>query len=358
MQDGPGASPERPEGRPGRRRGSPVKTAVQLVGFAVGLALLWWCVSLALKPENREQLEKLSDAGAGPLALLFLAPVATLVINGLVFWIMLLPERRLPIGGVMATNAIATMLAYLPFKLSVIGRFAIHNRRDGVPILTIAAWMGAVAVTVLAGLGPVAGVSVWRGAVDWVWWVASGVGVVGLTAVSIAVSGYFAHDRGLGRIHRVLDPFAVGPLKGLLRGDAFRRLHGAFAMLAHPGAVWAAVGLRLGDVAVQSVRMVVAAAALGVELSPEHAVLVASTYFMIGMLSPFGMLGTREAGSVGLAELLGFGEAGDSLVVVILAVSATESLVNLACGAAGVAWLRPDRLLKLRRSPQDPDAPP
>jgi len=64
------------------------------------------------------------------------------------------------------------------------------------------------------------------------------------------------------------------------------------------------------------------------------------------MLSPFGMLGPREVGAVAAAELLGFAEAGESVAVVVLVVSATESLVYLLAGTAGAVWIRPDRLLR------------
>lgn len=330
---------------PARRR-SPVRVAVQLLGFGAGIALLWWCVSLAFQPENREQLQRLADADAGSLVLLFGMSLATLVINGLIFWVAMLPDRRLDVGGVLSTNAIGTLLSYLPFKLSVVLRFAIHNRRDGVPILTIAAWFGAIAATTLIGLGPMALASIWRGGVDPLWWAVTIGGTVLGTAACVVVAGYFAHDRGLGRLHRVLDPLLVGPLKNAVRGDAFRKIHGVFDMLAHPWAVSGAVLLRLADLGSQAVRFAVAASILGVDLSPEHTVLIASTYFLIGMLSPFGMLGTREAGSIGVAGLIGIGDAAESLAVVVLAISATESLVNLAGGALGVAYLRPDRLIR------------
>ncbi|MFG0313526.1 MAG: hypothetical protein ACF8LL_05000, partial [Phycisphaerales bacterium] len=44
--------------------------AVQIVGFAIGIALLGWAVRMALRPENREQLEKLSEATPGEVMLL------------------------------------------------------------------------------------------------------------------------------------------------------------------------------------------------------------------------------------------------------------------------------------------------
>lgn len=328
-----------------------MRSAVQLIGFAAGIALLWWCITLAFKPDNREQFQRLADADTGQLILLFGMSLATLVINGLIFWVALLPHRRLDVLGVVSTNAIGTLLSYLPFKLSVVLRFAIHNRRDKVPILTIAAWFGAIAATTLIGLGPMAMASIWRGKVDPLWWAATIGGTLLGTAACVAVSSFFAHDRGLERLHRALDPLLVGPLKAAVRGDAFRKLHGVFALLARPGAVSGAVLLRLADLGSQAVRFAVAASILGVELSPEHTVLIASTYFLIGMLSPFGMLGTREAGALVVAELIGIGDAAESLVVVVLAISATESLVNLACGALGVAYLRPDRLIRRNGNP-------
>jgi hypothetical protein len=331
----------------GRR--SPLGVAVQLLGFLAGIALLVWCGLEAFKPANREQLARLGDASVSELITLFALSLATLVLNGLIFWAVLIPEKRLKAGDVLAINAIASMLAYLPFKLSVVARVAIHNRRDGVPLLTIAAWFGAVAVLVLTALGPVGGASLWRRGVDGLWWLASGAGVIGITLVMIALAGLLAGDRGLERIQRALALVRIGFLHRALRSRAFGRLHGVFGMLAHPGAVWGATAMRLADLGAQTARFVVAASILGVTLSWEQAVLVASTYFLIGMLTPFGMLGTREAGSVGLASLLGMGGEDESLVVVILAVSASETLVTLAGAAAGAAWLRADRLLRVRR---------
>lgn len=330
-----------------QRTRSPLGIAVQLIGFAAGVGLLVWCGLEAFKPENREQLARIGEASPLEFTLLFALSLATLLLNGQIFWVVLLPERRIDMIGMQATNAVGTMLSYLPFKLSVLLRVAVHNRRDKVPLLTIAAWFGAVAGLVLAALGPPGLVSLWHHSVDAVWWGVSGLGIVAAVVATMLLAGFFAGRRGLERIHRIFDPIGFGPLDRFLRTESFAKLHGVFGMLAHPGAVWSATGLRIVDLAAQTGRFVVAAAILRVGLSWEQALLVASTYFLIGVVSPFGMIGTREAGAVGLAKLLGIDEAGESLVVVILAVSATESLVNLVCGAMGVAWLRPDRMFRM-----------
>ena len=325
---------------------SVLRIAIQLIGFALGLALLGWCAREAFKPENREQIARLSEAAPGPVALLFACSFVTLLINGLVFWVVLLPEKRLKLSDTLATNAFATMLAYLPFKISVIARVALHNRREGVSLLTIAAWLGAVGGLVLTGLGPLALVSLWRKGVDPIWWAGSIGGVVVSLVAVLVVAGLFAGDRGLGRIHAIVDPLRLDPVNRFVRTDAFAKIHGIFGMLAHPPAVCGATLLRVMDVGVLTLRFMVAAAILGVGLEWEHAVLFASTYFLIGALSPFGMLGAREAGSLGIAGVLGFADAGESLAVVILIVTATESLVYLLSGVLGAVWIRPDRLIR------------
>ena len=335
---------------PDQKSRSLVKITIQLVGFGLGLAMLGWCAREALKPGNREQLAKLGEAGAGPVLLIFACSLLTLLINGLIFWVLLLPERRLKISDTLATNAFTTMLSYLPFKISVVARVALHNRREGVPVLLIASWFGAVGAVILVSLGPVSLASLWRKGVDPLWWIASGGGVIFCTGGLLLVAGLFAGDRGLSRVHAIADRLKLGVLDRFVRTDSFKHLHAIFGMLAHPPAVIGATLLRLSDIGVLTVRFMVAAAIVGVSLEWEQGVLFASTFFMIGLISPFGMLGTREAGSLGVAGLLGFSGAGESLAVVVLVVSATESLVYLLAGVAGGVWIRPDRLLRAAKA--------
>ncbi|HRQ74272.1 MAG TPA: hypothetical protein PLU35_14715, partial [Phycisphaerales bacterium] len=139
---------------PNARRKPYLRLAVQGLGFVAGLVLLGWCVRAALSPENREQLSKLGDAPAWAVAALLGLSVASVALNGLAFWCALLPARRLHASDVIATNALATFLNYLPFKLSAISRVVIHNRRDRVPLLTIGGWFGAVLGVMVVSLAP------------------------------------------------------------------------------------------------------------------------------------------------------------------------------------------------------------
>ena len=335
---------------PGRRA---LMGAVQIAGFLGGVGLLVWVVMAALSPENRELLRRLGDATPGQVGLLLLCSLATLALNGGIFWVTLWPEKRVRHLDIQATNAIATLLSYLPFKIGLIFRIVIHNRRDGVPLLTIGAWYLAISALIVTNLGPPVGASLWRGEVDTLWWVTSIGGAVAVTGAMALVCVPLSGEKGLARIHRWLDPIPLRPLHALMRTDAFARLHAGFGMLAHPWATLWATLMRLADIGAQTARFVVAAQVLGIELGWEAALLLASTYFMIGMISPFGMIGTREGGTLGLGALLGVELAsgqggGDPLALIVLFVSATESLVYFAGAGFGVIWLRVDRLL-LRR---------
>lgn len=336
----------------GERRRKKTGAIVQVAGFVAALALLGWCVAEALSPENREQLAKLSGASAGQVVGLLGLSVLTVTINGLIFWIVVRPVRRIPVSDVIATNALATFLAYLPFKLSVISRFVVHSRRDGVPVLTIGAWLAACGVMFVATLGPVLAVSLWRRGIDSWWWSGSVVGVVICAAAVLAVARAFRGDGGLARLHHLTDPLKIGLVNRALRTERFRHLHDGFEMLACPWAVFGAAGLRVMDVVVVSSRFLIAAAVLGVDLSWQDAGLMGATYFVIGVISPVGALGTREGGTLALASAVGIGaaaaDAGGALATVILFVTGTESVVLIGGAGFAVAWLRADRLLRGR----------
>ncbi|MBK7403807.1 MAG: hypothetical protein IPJ41_04030 [Phycisphaerales bacterium] len=341
-------------GRGGARRA--VRLVVQGVGFLLGLAMLGWCVRSALSPDNREQLAKLSEASIGQVAMLLALSAATLGANGLVFWATLRPVKRLRAFDVLATNALCTFLAYLPFKLGALTRIAIHNRRDKVPLLTIGAWFAAMFAVMLIAYVPMMGASLWRRGVDPVWWAAGIGGVAVMWGAAFTLARLFAGERGLARLHAVLDGAKLPGLRRLTTSDRFTQLHAGADMLASPGALAATTVLRLVDLVVISARFVVAGSIVGVAFGWEEAVLVASAYYLIGVVSPFGLLGAREAGTVWMAGALGLAassgrpadEIARSLTVLTLFISGTESVVLLACAAAGVAWLRPDRLLKGR----------
>lgn len=231
--------PRRPLAGSARRRG--LRIVVQTGAFVVGLAMLWWCARQALAPENRAQIERLREAPAVDVAIIGALSLASIVLNGLVFWAMILPVRRLPAVGLVATNALASFLNYLPFKASIVARVLIHTRRDRVAFLTIGAWFAAMAVVLVSVYGPLVGVSLWRRELDWVWVVVGGTGVVALLAAVVVIARAASGEAGLVRIEtiarRALPRAAASLCSKVLRSGVASRLHTGADMLGSPRAV-------------------------------------------------------------------------------------------------------------------------
>lgn len=326
-----------------------VRRVVQAVAFVVGLGLLVWCVSLALKPENREAFRALASApwyqGVGVLVL----SITSLLINGTLFWVTIRPVRPLPFVNVAATNAVASLMNYLPFKIGLAARFIIHHRRDHVPLLTIAAWLAAGAVGALAVFVPLTAASAWRQKIDPLWFLAGPGGVLACAIILWLMARLFANAPGLVRLHAFARRTGLGVLglSWFLKTSTFGHLHHAFAMLADPRAVASIILLRLLDVAVNAARFHLAGTACGVSITWDTAILAACVHFVLGVLAPSGQLGMREGGMTGLAKLLTIpGVTTGQFAVVALVVGGAELLANLAVGGLGFIAIRPWRLLR------------
>jgi hypothetical protein len=326
-----------------------LRISLQLAGFAICVGLLWWVVRGVLAPGNRTQLERLADAPAWKVAVLLLLAVGTIVINGGIFQVALSPVRRLKTVDIQSVNAIAALLALLPFKLSMVFRVVVHNRRDRLPLLTIAAWFVAIAATMAIAVLPALAASLWRGTVDALWWAAALGGIALLTAAVIFGAKLFGDGPGWAFLERFLRALPL-PLAVIGTSDGARlgilpRIHEGLRMLAHPGAVFASVGLRMADATVYALRFLVAASILGVALPPDKAVIAGTAFFLIGAAAPTGQLGAREAGTAGVLATLMHGVDLDQFKLVVLLVSATEATTLLFLAMAGAAWLRPWRIL-------------
>lgn len=332
----------------GRRPRSILRAAIQILGFAICLGLLWFCARRALAPENREQIQKLGDATVAQAAALVALSLISLIINGSVFWLVVRPVKRLPYPSTIAVNAVATLLALLPFKLSMLFRILIHKVRDKVPVLTGGAWLAAAAVIILSGLLPPVAASAWRhrahASVDSAWWTATiALYVVGGTTL-ILLARAFATPRGWDRVERALARFPQKRLHAVL----LPRAHEGVRMLADPLVVAAGLALRSADIAVQTARFLLAASIVGVELPLDQAIIGASVYFLIGAAAPTGSLGARESGTVGVFALLGSGPP----YVIMLLVSATDMLVVLTTAVLSAAYLRLDRVVRIGPGPK------
>ncbi len=316
------------------------RVVVQAAGFALGLALLGWCVHVALRPENRGALENLRQAPGELVAAMIGLSLTTLFLNATTFWTAIFPVKRLPFWEVQATNAGAALCNYAPFKLGAVLRFVVHSRRHGVPLITIAAWIAAVTLTMTVALTPLIAAGMWRKQADALFWVGLLVGTAATYAVALAVARVFAHAQGLARLHRMSDRPGLRWLLRLMRTRAFLHLHAGFAMMAHPGSFGLGVAMRVLDLLVQAARFMVAARLVGMDLTFEGALIVSGAYFLVSVVSPAGSLGVREYIASRLAL---FGMSMDSLTVVALTVTASEMVVYMVCGTAGLLYLRPGR---------------
>ncbi len=311
---GAAAALERP------RRFTPRRVAIQVVGALISLGLFAWAIVLALSEENRESLAALRHAPLADVALLLAFTAASHVSNGLVFWIVLRPVRRLPVWEVAMVNAVCTLLVLFPFKLSIFARAVIHHRRDGVPFRQLLAWFAAVGALGLAVLGPLAVATLWRREID-AWFLVVGVG----GAVACTAGGWWLC--GLTGRRALLRRLALG-------GDE---------LIRHPHVPPLHFLFRLADVLILAARIYFAARVAAVAIDAEGAFLLACGYFLATVVGFAGALGFAEMGTAGIAELIGL--PGKSFALVALIVTATQTAVALALTLVAFVALRLDRLL-------------
>ncbi len=341
-----------PPRRPAGSRGA-IRTAVQLLGFGAGVALFVWCVRVVMSEENRAALENLKDARPWEIGALLAMGATSLVINGGIFRATLRPVRPLPVGDVVATNALATFLGYLPFKIGMFTRWVIHVRRDGVPVLMVGSWFVVVLGMMVLTVAPMGLVFLrparWEG-MRFLWWLPVVLGVVAAHALGWWAARFIQGERGVGRLRRVWVP------ERWLGSEWFAALHAGADMAADLRAVVVTTVLRVLDVVTFGLRFWVAAGVVGVAITPTEAVIIGLAYFVAGVVSPFGTVGLREAGALGMAAVAGVIQADaetEPLLTAILLVSVTEAVTSLVGAGVGAAWLRTDRLLV----PVDPAEP-
>jgi len=124
-------------------------------------------------------------------------------------------------------------------------------------------------------------------------------------------------------------------------------------VVRHPRAVAGHAGLRLVDMTVLTGRFLAAAWIAGITMSAEHAALMATTFFLLTIMNPFGTVGPREIGVGALAKPLGADPQAFALVALV--VTGSEVLI---AGVASIPigfWLRPGRTL-LAGHPRDDHA--
>lgn len=330
----------------GPRRGG-WKMVVQIVGFVIGLALLVWCVVQAFSPKNQEQLAALRNAPWALVAALFATNVLIIASAGMNFYLALRPVRRINFLDLHATNAIAILLAYAPFKLSMVFRVLVHHRRDRLPLALIAAWFACVTLAMLAAFGPLVLASVTGQGIDARWFAVAAAGAVFAWLCLWQAARFFSGERGMQRIHGLARATGIAAAERFAVSKLVHNLHDGLGMLNKPQRVASLIGMRLLDMVIQATRFYIAAKLLGIEMTWESAVLIASTHFIIGVISPSGMMGTREAGAAGLASYLHVADMSQAAAVGVL-ILATEAIVNVTLAVVGVLRLGVGRMFTPR----------
>lgn len=348
---------------PGPRRMSPLQLAVQALGFLLGIGIFGYIIYTAVTGENGRQLRRLLEAPLWMPAAAVGLTLLAIALDGLIFWVQLRPEKKLPALDALSTNAVAMLLGFLPFKPSAVARFVIHKVRDGMPFIMTAGWIAAAAFNVLLVTLAILVGTVLRPGLDAVWFIAvSTVIAIGTVAI-VLLAGWFRGDRGVARLERFTRPLSIGPLKKLREPQTLRNLQTAATFASHGHATATCMVLRVAFLLALGARFWVVAAALGIQFGNITAALLVlpAVFFLIQAASPVGGLGFREialtrlAGYVGLttASLAADGgslQATDLMTLIALTATATEIVTLIPVALAGAAWLRLDRVIAGRKA--------
>lgn len=342
-----------PTPKPARRW---VKLAIQLGMFAGGLVLLYWVVRQALDERNQGAIRSIRSASPGAIALLLAMTLGSLVINGGIFWACIRPVRKLRMIDVQAVNAVGTILANPPGKLSIVFRVFMHHRRDNIPLLTIAAWFVAVAAGVTAATNPLFFASWYLKDMDATWAAVASGGLAVSYLMVLALARSFAGEAGLVRFRRAVGVLFLGQLKGFVAGPALERVHAGFDMLSHPLWLFVQMSLRVADLFLLAARLFLCAQIAGAHVSFNEALVYGAIRFAIATLLPSGAMGSQEAGTTWIARIRQ-AAASDQFEVVLVFMLVTELVVYSAATAVSLWWLKPWRITALTPQADGQESP-
>ena len=286
---------------------------LQAAAFVVGAALVAWLVYRATS--NPQMWERLREASAGQVVALLGCSLASLVINGAIFWLAVRPVHRLPFLELQWVNAMAGMLNYAPVRLGVVARIAWHLRVDRMHVRHIVAWFASVTVTVLVPLGAAVAAAMTARRLD-------GLFLLVLAVLVIAAGLILPRLASLPAVRR--------------------RAHGAEKVLTDPFALWGCLILRVVDLSLWSLRMMIAVSILGIHLSAQQSFMLAMANLAI-TLNPLGRVGFHEATVALVAAAMTSGSGGDLVDTcsqLAVVESAGEFVVAVPAGLLALVILR------------------
>jgi hypothetical protein len=282
------------------------KIILQITGFALGVALIAWCVWGAAK--DPEGWQRLREASSTSLIGLLLCSLASIMISGLTFWIAARPVQTLGVQDQQWINALASMLNYAPVRLGMFVRAAYAIKVDHLRAMELVAWFASVAFTfVVALLAITAGTLAWIQFGAWTFFP---------TLIIIAMLGGFS-----GRWCATLSMVQ-------------KRAQGLERLITNPTALWGSIALHILDLFFATGRVLLSIQILGLQLNLAQACLISMASFAAS-LNPLGRLGFREAavaftaGALSIGGLAGMENKFQTLAVIE---SAGEALVAIPVG--------------------------
>lgn len=290
---------------------SPAKIAVQLLGFAIGLALLAWCIKGAIEKGG---WDKLAHASPALVAAMLGCTLLSAFINGSTFWITAQALKPLRFRDMQWLNLVANMLNYAPIRLGALARVLYHLRVDRLGLLQIGGWFAFIGYALALGVGSCLLATLARDRIDWIW----AVLVLGQMVLGGLLIRVFVGNRLLARY-----------------GQGVERI------LADRRALWGALGLRLVDLAAYSARMAIAMSILDIVLPTSHVIILALVALAASLI-PFGRLGFREFCVWITAQRLSMlaPVVDSNMQQLALVESAGEALIFIPLGAIALLWYR------------------
>ena len=293
------------------------RLALQLIGFAIGLVLVGWCIKGALSG-GEEGWERLRAASPWLVIAMVATSLVSQLANGALFWATIRPIRRERFWVLQGVNFTSGLLNYAPVRIGMLSRVIYHLRVDRMKILLLMAWFGTVSFAMLAVMGAAFGATVVHPSLDPFW----------LAIFSIPLLVLVAAAPALFRI-----PLLAKPLE--------RFIPGCLPMLTHRGWLSAGLVLRTVDLAMWTARIAIAAKILGIELGSGDLLIIAVAALVVAM-NPLGRIGFREAAVSLLAGYLATPTDGEALDATFKQLALVESVAEAAavipCGLIAAVW--------------------
>jgi len=340
MTTDPMLHPEEVEGAP-----RPPRRWVQWTMYGLGLTLLAGCIWIGFG-ELQAGWVKLRHAAGSDIALMIAMLVANILLDGWVFWAVLVPfrpDKPVKLREMTALIAATSLLNYLPMRAGMIGRAAYLKQRHGVGYRASVVMLLAVAAATMAIYLLLLALTLSVRRMDALWWsgAVAGLGLIAWLSVEVLRHGRRWVPRG---VLRYFDD-AQTAIDWLER----RRISGLLW-------VWATFGARALGIGARAVLLWTAARVLESPMALEAALLVAMAGTFVTLATPLpNGLGLRE-GIYGLLAAAGVAGAalpdGPTGVALGLVERALEAAVFIAAGTVGLLYVH--RLSRSRRQGDSP----